>query len=325
MRVAFSLLCVYLFWGGTYLGIRYAIQTIPPFLMVGMRFTVAGWVLYAIMRLRGEARPSWVEVRNAGLVGFLLLVLGNGILTLAEQQVPSAIASLMIATVPLWIAVINSILDRKLPGVGSVAGIVLGLIGVGILVLNPAGLSDHPVSTVGVVAILFAALAWSIGSVLSRKIKQPKAPLLSTAVQMIAGGAILFTIAALHGDMKGFSFSQVSGASWLAMGYLVLFGSLLGYTAFIWLFRNADTTVASTYAYINPIVAILLGWLIAGEQFGINAIIAAVVIIVSVIVITLSRKDGASTSRKQQRADSLISAAPADAAPAQSETVTPEL
>jgi drug/metabolite transporter (DMT)-like permease len=298
MRVVFSLMCVYLFWGGTYLGIRYAIQTIPPFLMVGMRFTVAGWALYAVMRLRGEPRPTWPEIRNAALIGFLLLVLGNGILTLAEQQVPSAIASLMIATVPLWIAVITSIINRRLPGAGSSAGILLGLVGVGILVLNPASLSDHPVSAVGIIAILFAALAWSVGSILSRRIQQPKAPLLSTAVQMIAVGAILLIVAAVDGDMNGFSFAQVSGESWLAVGYLIIFGSLLGYTAFIWLFRYADTTVASTYAYVNPVVAIMLGWLIAGERFGTNAIIAAVIIIISVIVITVSRRDAKPQSQK---------------------------
>ncbi len=293
-RIALALCSVYLFWGGTYLGMKYAIQTMPPFLMAGLRFIVAGWILYANMRIKGEPRPSFAEMRNAGITGILLLVLGNGVVAMAEQQVPSAIASVLIATVPLWITGITYLTDRKKPGIGSMVGIVMGLVGVGVLVWNPGSLSDHPVNTWGIIAILFAALAWSIGSIVSRKTKLPKAPLLSTAVQMIVGGSVLLLVAAFHGDFTNFHFSQVSQSSWLAMGYLVVFGSLLGYTAYIWLFRNAEPSVATTYAYVNPIVAMLLGWLVAGEQLGANAIIAAAIIIASVIVITLFRdKSGA--------------------------------
>lgn len=310
MRVALSLLCVYLFWGGTYLGMKYAIQTIPPFLMSAMRFSFAGWVLYAVMRLRGEKRPSWVEIRNAGAVGMLLLVMGNAVVAMAEQYVPSAIASLMIATVPLWITFLNSLIERKMPGIGPAIGIVMGLVGVGILVWNPASLSDHPVNGLAIMAILGAALCWSIGTVLSRRMRLPKAPLLTTALQMITGGAALTVVAALHGDFQGFTLAQVSPTSWIALAYLMVFGSLLGYTAYIWLFRNAEPTIAATYAYVNPIVAMFLGWLIAGEQLGVNAIVAAVIIIAAVVVITLTR-DRAPASASTQMPDSPAKAAQA--------------
>ena len=289
--IILALLCVYIFWGGTYLGMRYAIQTIPPFLMASLRFSTAGWILYALLRLKGEPNPSFSEWKNAGFVGILLLVGGNAIVALAEQQVPSSIASLLIALVPLWITVITYIVERKKPNIGSIIGIPMGLIGVAILVWNPGGSTEHATSIVGIISILLASISWSVGSYISRRMKLPKAPLLATAIQMIVGGAALVLVAALHGDFVGFRLAAVSGTSWLAMAYLILCGSLLGYTAYIWLFRNAEPSIASTYAYVNPNVAMLLGGLIAGEHIGNNALVAAVIIITSVAVITVTRDD----------------------------------
>ncbi len=288
-RVILALMCVYLFWGGTYLGMKIAVETIPPFLMTGMRFSLAGWVLYAIVRLRGEPRPTWVEVRNAGIAGALMLVCGNSVVAMAEQTVPSSIASLLIATTPLWITGISAVLEHKKPGLGSVVGIVMGLAGVAVLVWNPGSSGGHGASLWGIVAIIAASVAWSSGTVVSRRARMPKAPLLATALQMIVGGALLLAVAGIHGDFVGFSFAHVSQSSWLAMGYLIVFGSMLGYTAYVWLFRNTEPSIAATYAYVNPIVAMLVGWLLAGEQLGVNALIAAVIIIASVVVITRFR------------------------------------
>ncbi|NLI22860.1 MAG: EamA family transporter [Clostridiales bacterium] len=287
-RVPLALAAVYLFWGGTYLGMKYAIQTIPPFLMAGLRFCVAGWILYAVLRLKGEKRPTGAQLKNAGIVGALLLVGGNGIVAMAEQTVPSSIASLLVATVPLWITLIQFITERKKPSVGTAVGIVLGLCGIAALVWNP-GAASQTVNLLGILALLLATLSWSAGSLYSAKANMPHSPLLSTSVQMIVGGTLLLILAAFHGDFQGFSFAQVSGSSWLAMGYLILFGSLTGFTAFVWLLKNAEPSVVATYAYVNPVVAILLGWLIAGERHGVNALIAAAVIIVSVVLITRYR------------------------------------
>ena len=301
-RVVLALMCVYLFWGGTYLGMKFAIETIPPFLMAGLRFSLAGWVLYAVVRLRGEPRPALVEMRNAGIAGALMLVCGNGVVAMAEQTVPSSIASLLIATTPLWITGITAVLERKKPGLGSVAGIVMGLAGVAVLVWNPGSSGAHGASLWGIVAIIVASVAWSSGTVVSRRARMPKAPLLATAIQMIVGGALLLVVAAVHGDFVGFSFAQVSRNSWIAMGYLIIFGSMLGYTAYVWLFRNTEPSIAATYAYVNPVVAMLVGWLLAGEQLGANALIAAVIIIASVVVITRFR-GGAGKSAETRSAD----------------------
>ena len=287
-RVPLALAAVYLFWGGTYLGMKYAIQTIPPFLMAGMRFCVAGWILYAVLRLKGEKRPTGAQLKNAGIVGALLLVGGNGIVAMAEQTVPSSIASLLVATVPLWITLIRFVTERRKPSAGTAVGIVLGLCGIAALVWNP-GAASQTVNVLGILALLLSTLSWSAGSLYSARANMPPSPLLSTGVQMIVGGSLLLILAALHGDWNGFTFAQVSGSSWLAMGYLILFGSLTGFTAFVWLLKNAEPSLVATYAYVNPVVAILLGWLIAGERHGVNALIAAAVIIVSVVLITRYR------------------------------------
>ena len=288
--IVIALLSVYLFWGGTYLGMKFAIETIPPFLMAGIRFSIAGWILYIVYRMKGVKRPAFQEWKNAGIVGALLLLGGNGVVALAEQQVPSWIASVLIATVPLWITVFGYLSGDKRPNIGSAFGIVLGLCGICILVWNSKETASQR-NIGGVLAIIFSSISWSAGSIYSRKAKLPSAPLLSTGMQMIIGGALLLIVAGLHGDYARFEIGQVSSHSFMALGYLVIFGSLIGYTAYIWLLKNAEPSIVSTYAFVNPMVAVFLGWLFAGEKIGANAFLAAIAIIAAIIIITLSRKN----------------------------------
>jgi drug/metabolite transporter (DMT)-like permease len=302
--IVLALVCVYIFWGGTYLGMKFAVETMPPFLMAGIRFSIAGWILYIVYRLKGEKRPSLEEWKNAGIVGSLLLLGGNGVVAWAEQQVPSSIASVLVATVPLWITAFSYISGAKKPSAGSIIGILLGLCGIGALVWNSNGMASQSADPGGILALLFASISWSAGSMYSRKAKLPSAPLLSTGVQMIVGGILLLIAAAFHGDYRGFDPSVISTQSWIALGYLVIFGSLIGYTAYIWLLKNAEPSVVSTYAFVNPIVAVFLGWLLADEKIGINAFIAVFFIIAAVVIITLFRdkgigKDGKVASKKE--------------------------
>ncbi len=289
MMILFALIAVYLFWGGTYLGMKFAIETIPPFLMAGARFSIAGWILYIFYRLKGEKRPTFKEWKNAGIVGGLLLLGGNGVVAWAEQQVPSSIASVLIATVPIWIIVINSVSYHKRPKAGAIIGIALGLCGIAILVWDSNGVSKST-NLFGMVAIVLASLSWSAGSMYSRTAKLPKAPLLSTGMQMIVGGILLLITAVFHGDYQGFELSKISINSWIAMGYLIVFGSLIGFTAYIWLLKNTEPSLVSTHAFVNPIVAVFLGWFLAGEKIGANALVAALIIIAAVASITIFRE-----------------------------------
>jgi len=291
MIIILALIAVYLFWGGTYLGMKFAIESIPPFIMAGIRFILAGGILYLIYRIKGGQRPSLEEWKNPCVVGAMLLLGGNGVVAWAEQQVPSSIASVLIATVPLWIITFSCIGERRRPGIGSIIGIILGLCGISILVWNSNGTSSQTTNIWGMAAIIFAAFSWSAGSMYSRKAKMPSSPLLSTGLQMISGGILLLIAAAFHGDYRGFEPARISIHSWMAMGYLVIFGSLIAFSAYIWLLNNIEPAVASTYAFVNPIVAVFLGWLFAGEELGINALIAAVIIIVAVILITFFRDE----------------------------------
>jgi drug/metabolite transporter (DMT)-like permease len=287
--IALAMACVYLFWGGTYLGMKIAIETMPPFLMAGARFLIAGGALYIVRRLMGDARPAPREWRDAGIVGALLLLGGNGMVAWAEQTVPSSIASLMVATAPLWMAVIGGLTKMSKPGLGGWAGLVVGFSGIAILVLGSKGSPSGELNPLGVGALLLAAVFWASGSLYSRRAHQPDSPLLWTGMQMIVGGALLLILSLSIGDLGRFDPALLSGRSFAALAYLMIGGSIIGYTAYIWLLKHADTTLASTYAFVNPVVAVLLGWLVAGEQIGTNALAAAAVIIAAVVIITLAR------------------------------------
>jgi drug/metabolite transporter (DMT)-like permease len=290
-----ALIAVYIVWGSTYLAIRFTIETIPPFLSAGMRFLVAGAILYIWRRLSGDPAPKKVEWRSASIVGLLLLLSGNGALVWAEQRIPSGIASLFIATAPLWMVLI----DALRPGGTRTnrltwLGVLVGLIGTALLA-NPwqTHTTSPALDPIGIIVLLAAALSWSIGSLYSRKAPLPRSPLLSTGMEMLVGSLGLFAFGTLIGEWHQFQFSAISLRSLGGLAYLIVFGSGIGFVAYTWLLRNAPTPLVSTYAYVNPVVAILLGSVIANEPLEGIEVISAMIIIVGVVLITTAKSQAA--------------------------------
>jgi len=283
-------LAVYLIYGSTYLGIRYAIETMPPLMMGGARFLIAGSVLYGFLRARGIPAPEGSHWRNAAIVGALLLGVGNGGVIWAEQTVPSGLASLLIAIVPLWFALFDWIRPGGTRPKGqTVLGIVIGFTGVALLVGSKDLQDQRAIDTLGAVALLCASICWAAGSIFARHTPKPSAPLMGIALQMIAGGALLFLTGMMLGEAPRFSVAHTSARSAIAFAYLTVFGSLIGFTAYSWLLKVGTPTRISTYAYVNPIVAVFLGWSIAGETLDSNTVIAASIILLGVIVISTRR------------------------------------
>ena len=285
---------LYIIWGSTYLGIRFAIETIPPLLMAGARFIFAGAIMYGIALAQGASRSSFAEWRMAFVVGACLIFCGNGGVTLAEQWVPSGLASLLVATVPIYIALLawmTGSAPRPRPLV--LLGLAGGFLGVGILVgpalTNPPSGGSHHLGA-GMLILLFGSLVWSIGSLYSRRASNTASPFLSSAQTMLCGGALMFVTGLASGEGRGFSFHQVTALSLGAFIYLVLIGAIVGYTAYIWLLRNCDPARVATYAYVNPVVAVLLGALFAGETLSARTALAATVIIGSVAVVITAQQ-----------------------------------
>lgn len=296
-----ALISVYVLWGGTYLGIRLAVATIPPFLMAGTRFLVAGLAVYIVARLAGAERPRREHWRDAGIAGALLLVGGNGLVSWSEQRLPSSIAALLVATVPLWILILGLLgKDRTRPGLITLGSILLGFSGIGLLVL-PGGASGR-VDPVGVAVMILASLLWSLGSLYSRRARVPASPLVAVAMQMIVGGALMLGVSGLLGEWARLDLAGVTTRSLMGMAYLILFGSIVAYNAYIWLMKNADPTLVSTYAFVNPIVAVFAGWLIANERLTSNALWATVVIVLSVVLITINKSRELNAVRRKQAA-----------------------
>jgi drug/metabolite transporter (DMT)-like permease len=285
--VVFAMAAVYLFWGGTFLGMRLALQTIPPFLMAGVRFSIAGWGLYAARRLMGDPRPTLTEWRGAGVVGALLFLGGNGMVVWAEMTIPSSIASIIVATVPLWMAAIGYFARLSRPGLGGWIGVAVGFSGILVLVLGSGSSPSGALNPLGIAALLLGAVSWAGGSLLSRRTQQPQSPLLWTSMQMIMGGALLLLFSLAMGDYRSFDPARLSVRSIIAFCYLVTLGSVVGFTAYIWLLKHVEPTVVSTYAFVNPIVAVFLGYVIASERIGGSALIAAGIIVCAVGIITL--------------------------------------
>lgn len=286
LRVALGLATVYLVWGSTYLAIRFAVVTIPPFLMAGTRFVVAGGILYGWRRATGFPRPTAAQWRAAAVVGGLMLMVGNGGVTWAEQWVESGTTALMVASVPLWMVLLDWARPGGSPPAPSVwAGIVVGLLGVALLFGGP---DLDPRHALGWVALVVASIAWAGGSLYSRSAVLP-APLLATGMQMLAGGGMLLLVGVATGELEALDPTAVTLKSVVSLGYLVVAGSLLGYSAYVWLLRVTTPAVASTYAFVNPVVAVFLGWLLAGERITLRIILASAVIVSGVALITAIR------------------------------------
>lgn len=292
-KLLLAFAAVYVLWGSTYLAIRFGVETIPPFMMAGMRFAVAGLLLYAWARLRGAPRPSGKEWRSAAVIGLLLLFVANGGVTWAEQRVPSGIAALLAATVPLWIVILDWTLHggaRPRPGVA--AGLTVGFAGVLMLVGPDQLLGDRRFDMAGIGVLLVAAVSWATGSLYSRRAVLPASPLLATSMEMLSGAAALFLLAGLTGEFQRFNPQAVSVRSWLSVAYLSVFGSIIGFSAYVWLLRVAHASRVATYAYVNPVIAIVLGWSLAGEAFTLQMLLAAGVIVLAVVLIISSQSRG---------------------------------
>jgi drug/metabolite transporter (DMT)-like permease len=286
-KLVMAFAAVYVIWGSTYLAIRYAVETLPPLLFAGTRFMVAGLMLYGWARARGAQRPRPANWRTALVIGGLLLLGGNGAVVLAERTVPSGLTALLIATEPLMVV----LLDWARPGgrrpTGRVAmGLLLGMAGMFILI-GPTGLAGaDEINLFGAALLILATISWAAGSLYVARTRMELSPILFAGMQMIAGGALLAAAGLAHGELQGFTLAAVSLRSLVALGYLILFGSLVAFTAYSWLLRVTPPSLAATYAYVNPVVAVLLGWAFAGEHFGPRTMMAAAVIVAAVVLIT---------------------------------------
>ena len=289
-RIIFAFAIVYLIWGSTYLAILFAIATLPPLLMIGSRFLIAGIILYAVVRARGAARPTRENWMHASLIGVMLLACGTGVVVWAEERVPSGIAALLVSVVPLWMVLIDWLRPRGVrPSRWVIAGVIVGLAGLWILA-DP--LAERGNRNLFVEAFLMvAAFSWAAGSVYSKHAPLPHSKFLTTAIEMLAGGAVLITIGLLTGELSNFHPSAVSTRSWLALLYLIVFGSLVAFSAYVWLLQAVSPALVSTYAFVNPVVAVFLGWAFASEPVTGRTLVAAAIIIGGVALITIGRKD----------------------------------
>lgn len=284
LRIVFALLAVYLIWGSTYLAIRFAIDTLPPFSMAGLRFLVAGLCMFAVGKLSSAPSPTRAEWHGAALIGVLMLVCGNGAVCWAERTVPSSLASLLVATVPLWAVILSAVLPGgSKPAPRVVLGILFGLGGVFVLVRPD---KSGAVDPAGAAALVLASASWAAGSVFSKRVRLPSSPIVSTAMQMICGGTILLFAGAIRGEWLLIHPEAVTLKSVLSVGYLIVFGSIVGFTAFVWLLRNTSAIVATSYAYVNPLVAVLLGWAFNGETPSPRTAVAGALVIGAVALIT---------------------------------------
>jgi len=281
---------IYFVWGSTFLAIRIGVREVPPLLLAAMRFLTAGLVLYGWMIARGERSPNARQWMAASLIAIFIFVLDYGLLFWAEQRVPSGIAAVMLATIPVFMALSEIIFLRtqKLTLRLSLA-LLIGIGGVAVLVSRSLNLGGAPVDSVGAVALIIAAMSWSISSVLARKLPLPPSKVMSSGAQMLAGGVFLSLAAAALGEFHNFHPSTVSRGAWFSLLYLIIAGSIIGFTAYVWLIHHESPTKVGTYAYVNPVVAVLLGYFLGGEALGLRTILGTLFVLISVLVITTTR------------------------------------
>ena len=305
-QILLAFLAVYTIWGSTYLAIRFAVATMPPFLMAGVRFLIAGAILYLWLRLRGAERPKLIHWRSALVIGGLLLLGGNGGVSWAEVHVPSGLAALLVAAVPLWMALFDWIRPGGVRPTGlTLLGLVIGFAGVALLASQAESSGTGP-QLIGIMALLVATCCWALGSLFARSAPVPSMPLLGTGMEMLAGGAVLVLVAGATGEFGQVHLAAISLKSLLALVFLILFGSLIGYSSYVWLLRHVSAARVSTYAYVNPVVAVFLGWAFASEPISWVTLVSAAVIISSVALITISRR----TTPQAVTADDTASEAP---------------
>jgi drug/metabolite transporter (DMT)-like permease len=288
IKIILAFAAIYIIWGTTYLGIRIAVETMPPFLMAGTRFIISGALLFVILRLRGAPMPKRLHWRSAVIIGAFLLVGGNGLVTWAEQQVPSSTASLVVATVPLWIALFDWLIFRGVrPGRQVTAGLILGLVGI-VLLIGPAQvLGTAGFSLFFLLVLLLAPILWGFGSLYSRGAPLPEDTFMATAMEMLGGGVLLLLAGLLTGEAGSLDIAAISARSLAAFVYLTVFGSIIAFTAYIWLLKVVPATKVATYTYVNPVIAVFLGWLVLSEPITPTTITAVFIIVLAVVLITM--------------------------------------
>jgi drug/metabolite transporter (DMT)-like permease len=285
-KIWLALLAVYIVWGSTYLVIRFAVETLPPFLSAGIRFLVSGMILLIWRRAAGDALPTRRQWRSAAIVGTLLLLGGNGLVSWAEQTVPSGVAALIIGAVPMFMVIADALRPHGVrPTARVIAGLAIGFTGIYLLVGPSEFSGDMHLNPFGVTALLVAGFLWAIGSICGKTLDLPKSALMTTGAEMLTGGVALMAVSAVSGELKGFSFAEVSIDSWLALAYLITFGSMIGFVSYAWLLQNAPIPLVATYAYVNPLVAVFLGNWFAQEPLTPRILSASAIIIGSVVFI----------------------------------------
>ena len=281
---------IYLIWGSTYLGIRVAVETMPPFLMAGARFLIAGAILFTFLKLRGAAWPTAQQWRANAIIGIFLLLGGNGAVVWAEQYLPSGLTALLIGVSPLFIVLTEWVWPGGTrPGAITSAALLLGFAGVTWLAAPWQDVSQGGLDLGGVIAILIGCASWGIGSIYSRHAKHGANPFLASSLQMLGGGAALALVALLHGDFAQLSFVGIAPRAWFAFAYLIGAGSLVGFSTFVWLMKHSTPARVSTYAYVNPVVAVFLGWLMLHEPINSRTLVASAIIVTAVAIITIQK------------------------------------
>ncbi len=286
MLVLAAFAAIYLIWGSTYLGIRIAVETMPPLLLSGSRYFGAGAVLYAIMRFRGEPAPRLVQWRDAAVVGALLILLQNAVLTWVEQKIPSGLAALIVAATPFWMILLNRLLLGARLNTPLLAGLALGFTGVAVIVMSKGRDGKTGIDPLHTGLLFAGSVSWAFGTIYSRRARAPKNALQTTAMQMITGGVLALLASIAFGEPASFHFSAVSRASWIAFAYLGIFGSLVGYSAYVWLLEVSSIARVSTSAFVNPLVAVILGSTLAREAISPAIVLAGSLIIGAVMLIT---------------------------------------
>lgn len=287
IKIVAAFAAIYIIWGTTYLAIRIAVQTIPPFFMAGVRFVLAGSVTFVFLWARGVPLPTREQWRSAAIVGAFLLVGGNGFVTWSEQQVPSGMAALVVATEPLWITLFDWLIFKGTkPGKKTVFGLILGFLGIGLLIGPGQMQGTSGISLISLAVLFMAPVSWSLGSLYTRKASLPENVFMATAVEMLCGGSFLVIAGLLTGETSQLDLAGISLRSLTAMAYLTIFGSIVVFTAYVWLLKTVQASKVATYTYVNPVIAVFLGWLILSETMTAQTLVAIPSIILAVVLIT---------------------------------------
>jgi drug/metabolite transporter (DMT)-like permease len=289
-QILLAFAIIYFVWGSTFFAISVGVREVPPFLLASMRFLAAGLVLYGWMLAKGERSPSVRQWLSASLLALLMFAFAYGMLFWAEQRVPSGIAAVILATIPVFMALSEIVILRtqKL-SVRLALALLIGMCGVAVLMSRSLNLGGAPIDRAGAVALISGAVSWSVASALTCKLPLPTSKVMSAGVQMLAGGVMLAVAAGLLGEFRGFRPSSVSRGAWFALLYLIVAGSIIGFTAYVWLIHHESPTKVGTYAYVNPVVAVLVGYFLGGEALDVRTVLGTLFVLVSVVVITTAR------------------------------------